>query len=90
MKGGCRSRIGRRMANGRHCRQIVNEAVVKRIATVYQPSEATVSKLCIIARQIVPSHLVNNNADHQFGPLAKLWTVIFSCCVDSTQQNKHY
>ena len=59
------------VANGGDGGHIVDEAVVHRIALGDQALQSAVIKLVVIAREVVPAHLVDHHANHQLGSLCK-------------------
>ena len=54
--------IDGRVAYRRYRRDIVDQAVVAGKALTYQPPEAVVGKLVVVTRQVVPAHLVYDDA----------------------------
>ena len=88
MKGGCGSRIGTGMTDSRHRRQIVYQTVVKRVALVYQTAESILTNLVVLARQVVPTHLVYYNAYHQLGLFTKLWALLCRCSQHAAYSHK--
>ena len=72
VKGRCRTRIDAGMSDCRDRRHIVDQTVIVAVTFVNEATETTLAKLLIIARQIVPAHLVHHNAYHQLRTLAEL------------------
>jgi hypothetical protein len=59
------------MANGRHRGKIVDKAIVAGVALIDKSAEAILSETVIIAREIVPTHLIDYDAYDQLRLLAK-------------------
>ena len=62
------------MANGGNRRYIVNQAVVAGVTLVNEPTQTVFLELVIIARQVVPTHLVNHNTNHELRLFAEFRT----------------
>ena len=69
VQGGHRASIVAGVSDGGDGGQIVNHLVVAAEAFVHQTLEAALAKLVIILGEIVPTHLVNDDAYHQLGAL---------------------
>ena len=63
--------IDRGVADGGDCGDVVNQTVVARIAVVYHPAETRFAELVVVAVEILPSHLIDNNAHDQLGTLVE-------------------
>ena len=73
VEGGRGSGIGRGVANGGHRGHVVDETVVAGEALVDKAAEASVGlEAVVVAREIVPPHLVHHNAHHEAWALAKM------------------
>ena len=80
-----RTRIDRCMADGCNRWHIVNETIVTRITFVHQTAKTILTILVIIARQIIPSHLVYNDTYHE------LRTLVYICVShDLHRRTKHH
>ena len=67
VEGGCRARVDSSMSGSGHRGHIVDDGVITPVAILEQGLEATLAPLIVI--EVVPPHLVHNQAHNQFGPL---------------------
>ena len=67
-----RTCVDTRMADSRHCGDIVDQTIVATITFLDQTLEAILTKLVVVSAKIVPSHLVDYNAHNKFGALIKI------------------
>ena len=64
---GHRTGVERGVADGGHRGDVVNLAVLERVAFAEHAAETVVGVVVVEAVEIVPAHLVDGNAYHQFG-----------------------
>ena len=66
---GRRARIDTRVTDARHRRNVVDHRVFARITLVDEALEATLDEILVIIIEVVPSHLIDNQSDHEFRTL---------------------
>ena len=65
-----------RVSDGRYRRYIGEHGVFARKALAEHSPEASLAISVLIAVEVIPSHLVNHYAHHQFGTLGSILVVV--------------
>ena len=86
MKGWGSTCINTGMTYRRYRWQVVYETVVKGVALVRQAPETIGTEAVIIAREIVPAHLIYHNTHDEFWSFVPRWLLSIRCSAYKEQK----